>query len=154
MPISGGDSSLIIKILKQLDLFKGLNEADHSEILKRMTLEYYPKNHVIFREGDPGDAFYAIKRGMVRIFHDAAGQKPVEDVAMLSDGDFFGEMALIEDNPRNSTAQTIEESEVFKLNKKDFIALVSSDPNMSSRISSEFLTRLKSNIRREKEANS
>ena len=153
MPISGNDSSLIIKILKQLELFSGLNEADHSEIIKRMTLEYFPKNHVIFREGDPGDSFYAIKRGMVRIFHDAAGQKP-EEVVMLSDGDFFGEMALIEDNPRNSTAQTIEESEVFKLNKKDFIALVGSDPNMSSRISSEFLTRLKSNIRREKEANS
>ena len=151
MPISSGDTSIIVKILKQLELFKGLNEADHAEIIKRMTMEYFPKSHVIFREGDAGDCFYAIKRGMVRIFHEAAGQNPEAEVAMHSDGDYFGEMALIEDKPRNATAQTMEESEIFKLNKADFIKLVSSDPNMASRISSEFLRRLKSNIREEKE---
>lgn len=151
MPISGNDSSLIIKILQQLDLFKDLNEADHAEIIKRMTLEYFPKNHVIFHEGDAGDCFFAIKRGMVRVFHEAKDQTPEKDVSMFSDGDFFGEMALVEDKPRNATAQTVEESEIFKLNKADFIKLVSSDPNMSSRISSEFLRRLKSNIREEKE---
>lgn len=151
MPIPGEDASVIVKILSQLELFKGLNEADHAEIIKRMTLEYFPKGHVIFREGDPGDSFFALKRGMVRIFHEAKDQNPEKDIAMLSDGDFFGEMALIEDAPRNATAQTMEESEVFKLNKADFINLVSTDPNMSSRISSEFLSRLKMNIRQEKE---
>jgi CRP-like cAMP-binding protein len=151
MPNPGADTSVITNILKQIDLFKGLNEADHSEIIKRMTLEYFPKKHVIFHQGDPGDSFYVIKRGMVRIFHEAEGQNPEKELAMFGDGDFFGEMALIEDKPRNATALTMEESEVFKLNKTDFINLVSSDPNMSSRISSEFLRRLKINVREEKE---
>jgi CRP-like cAMP-binding protein len=142
---AGEDISAIARILKQLDLFKTLNENDHAEIIKQISLEYYPKAYAIFHEGDPGDAFYIIKRGMVRIFHEAGGEE--KETAMLGDGDFFGEMALIEDKPRNNTAQTIEESEVFKLKKDDFIQLVSSTPDMASRISNEFLKRLKINMK-------
>jgi CRP/FNR family transcriptional regulator, cyclic AMP receptor protein len=141
------DISMIVRILKQLDLFKGLNEADHTEIIKRIMLEYYPKGHLIFREGDSGDAFYIIKRGMVRIYREAAGGEDEKETSMLGDGDFFGEMALISDKPRNNSAQTVEESEIFKLGKSDFIQLVSSTPDMASRISGEFLRRLKINTR-------
>jgi CRP-like cAMP-binding protein len=141
------DISVIVRILKQLDLFKGLNEADHAEIIKRITLEYYPKGQIVFHEGDPGDAFYIIKRGMVGIYREPTESEPKKDTAMLGDGDFFGEMALIGDKPRNNTAKTVEESEVFKLNKDDFIKLVSTTPDMASRISGEFLKRLKINIR-------
>ncbi len=147
MPVSSEDISAITRILKQLELFKGLNETDHGEIIKRITLEYYPKNHFLFREGDAGDCFYIIKRGMVRIYHDGSGQTSDIETSMLGDGDFFGEMALIGDKPRNNTAQTVEESEIFKLKKDDFINLVSSDPNMASRISGEFLKRMKINMR-------
>ncbi len=139
------DVSAIARILKQLDLFKGLNENDHAEIIKQISLEYYPKDYSIFHEGDPGDSFYIIKRGMVRIFHETPDED--KETAMLGDGDFFGEMALIEDKPRNNTAKTVEESEVFKLKKDDFIKLVSSTPDMASRISNEFLKRLKINLK-------
>lgn len=147
MPISNEDISAITRILKQLELFKGLNEADHAEIIKRITLEYYPKSHPLFHEGDAGDSFYIIKRGMVRIFHEGGAENVDKETAMLGDGDFFGEMALMSDKPRNASAATVEESEVFKLKKDDFIQLVSSDPNMASRISGEFLKRLKANMR-------
>lgn len=147
MPNSNEDISLITRILKQLELFQTLNEQDHAEIIKHITLEYYPQNHVIFSEGDAGDSFYIIKRGMVRVFHPGAAPAEDQEVAMFSDGDFFGEMALIGDKPRNASTQTVEESEIFKLKKDDFIQLVSSDPNMASRISSEFLRRLKINIK-------
>jgi CRP-like cAMP-binding protein len=153
MPISGTDTSTIMGILKQLEIFQGLNEADHAEIIKRITLEFYPKNHVLFHEGDAGDSFYIIKRGMVRIYREAPDSQADRDTATLGNGDFFGEMALIGDKPRNNSAQTLEESEVFKLKKDDFINLVSSDPNMASRISNEFLKRMKLNTRREEGKN-
>lgn len=151
MAITGEDISAITRILKQLDLFKDLNESDHAEIIKRITLEYYPKNHVLFHEGDAGDCFYIIKRGMVRIFREETGVPADSDTANLGNGDFFGEMALIGDKPRNNSAQTLEESEIFRLKKDDFINLVSSDPNMAGRISEEFLKRMKINTRREEE---
>ena len=147
MPITAEDISTITRILKQIPLMAELNEDDHKEIIKHIVMEYYPKDYVLFHEGDVGDAFFIIKRGVVRIFHEAPSPDEEQEVAMLGDADFFGEMALISDKPRNATSKTMEESEVFKLNKDDFIQLVSSNPNMASRISSEFLKRLKLNMR-------
>ena len=145
MPMTAEDTSVILKILRQIPLMAELNEQDHLEIIKHITLEYYPKNYVIFHENDPGDAFFIVKKGIVRIFHESPEPDEEKDVAMLADGDFFGEMALIGEKPRNATARTMEDSEVFKLKKDEFIQLVSSNNNMASRISSEFLKRLKDN---------
>jgi len=151
MEISNEDSNTIMPILKKIPLLEELNEEDHKEIVKRITLEYFPENYVVFHEGDPGDSFYIIKKGMVRVYHE--GDDPIEDkdVAMLGDNDFFGEMSLISEKPRNATTKTSAETEAFKLKKDDFIQLVSSNPNMASRISNEFLSRLKINIKTEKE---
>jgi len=149
--ISNDDISTILGILKKIPLMADLNEEDHKEIIKKITLELYPANHIIFKEGDVGDSFYIIKNGMVRVFHPS--DDPTEDgnVAMLADNDFFGEMALISEKPRNASTKTVEETQCFKLLKDDFIKLVSSNHNMASRISSEFLKRLKLNLRAENE---
>jgi CRP-like cAMP-binding protein len=149
MGISNDDISTILSILKTIPLMEDLNEDDHREVIKHINLEYFPNNYIVFNEGDAGDSFYIIKRGMVRIFHTAHDGGAEKEVAMLGDNDFFGEMSLISEKPRNATAQTVEETECFKLLKQDFIDLVSSNPNMASRISSEFLSRLKVNIKEE-----
>ncbi len=151
MSINNEDISTILSILKQIPLMEELNEADHQEIIKRITLEYFPKGYTVFRENEPGDAFYILKRGMVKVFHEGNATEEEKQIAMLGDNDFFGEMALISDKPRNATTQTVEDSEVFKLRKEDFIQLVSSNPNMASKISTEFLKRVKSNMRKEEE---
>lgn len=152
MAITSEDSAIIVNILKKIDLMKDLNEEDHNAIIQRITLEYYPKDHVIFNEGDVGDAFYLIKKGMVRIYHPISeGRDTEEQIQTLGDNDFFGEMALISEDLRNASCQTLDDSEIFKMNKQDFIDLVSSDPNMAGRISDTFLERMKINVRREKE---
>ena len=140
------DLKTVTSILKKIPLFEELNEQDHLEIIKQITLEYFPKDHVIFKEGDQGDAMYIIKRGMVNIFHEGAVDSENKNVTVLSDNDFFGEMALIEEKPRNATTKTIEESEIFKLNKEDFKKLISENPSMAAKISSEFLKRFKVNL--------
>lgn len=149
--ISNDDVTLILGILKKIPLMQELNEQDHREVIKHITLELFPAEHVIFSETDAGDSFYIIKSGMVRIFHPASSSEEEKEVAMLGDNDFFGEMALISEKPRNATTKTVEETQCFKLVKEDFIQLVSSNPNMASRISSEFLKRLKINMRAEQE---
>lgn len=149
MAINSDDTQTILRILKQIPLMAELNENDHLEVIKRITLEYFPKNYFIFHENEPGNAFFIIKKGMVRIYHEDANPDREKEVAMLGDNDFFGEMALIGEKPRNATAQTVEESEIFKLTREDFMSLVGSNPNMASKISTEFLSRLKANIRAE-----
>lgn len=150
--MSNDDVSLILGILKKIPLMEELNEEDHREVIKHVTLELFPANHTVFNEGEPGDSFYIIKSGMVRVFHPASDSDEEKEVAMLGDNDFFGEMALISEKPRNASTRTVEETQCFKLAKDDFIQLVSSNPNMASRISSEFLKRLKINMRAEQDA--
>lgn len=149
--ISNDDVTMILGILKKIPLMEELNEEDHREVIKHITLELFPANHVIFSEGEAGDSFYIIKSGMVRVFHPGDTPDEEKEVAMLGDNDFFGEMALISEKPRNATTRTVEETQCFRLIKDDFIQLVSSNPNMASRISSEFLKRLKINMRAEQD---
>jgi len=137
----------ILPILKKIPLLAELNEDDHKEIIKRIEMQYYPAHQMIFKENDPGDAVYIIKRGVVRIFHEGSDPTEDQEVSMLGDNDVFGEMAIISEKPRNANAQTMEESEIFILKKDDFIQLVSSNPNMASRISSDFLQRFKINLK-------
>ncbi len=139
----------ILPILKKIPLLEELNDDDHREIIKQITLQYFPANQLVFHENEPGDAVYIIKRGVVRIFHEAPSTDEELEVANLSDNDFFGEMAILSEKPRNATAKTMEDCEVFVLKKEDFIKLVASNPNMASRISSEFLKRMKINLKSE-----
>lgn len=161
--VSQNDISTILAILQQIPLMAELNEQDHLEVIKRISLEYFPAEYAVFHEGDAGDAFYIIKKGSVKVFHELPAGQDTATMAMpgsaspkeaktLGSNDFFGEMALISEKPRNATVQTLEECEVFKLRKEDFIQLVSSTPGMASRISDEFLKRLKSNSRSQEES--
>ncbi|MBT5016957.1 cyclic nucleotide-binding domain-containing protein [Candidatus Peregrinibacteria bacterium] len=136
------ENTTILPILKKIPLFAELTEEDHAEIIKNITLNYFPVDYTLFEEGAPGDKLYIIKTGMVKIFHPS---NPDEAVAMLSPNEFFGEMALFEDTPRTASAMTTEESEVFLLEKSDFYKLVLKNKSIAGKLSEEFLNRIQSN---------
>lgn len=138
----------IFHIIEKIPLFKDLSEESSQLIIDNITLEYYPAQHQIFSQGDEGDAMYIVKKGLVKIF-----QGPKDDpdeqlvLATLSDNAFFGEMALVSEKPRNANAATLEESEIFVLKKDDFYNLINNNPNLAEQISSEFIQRIKENMR-------
>ena len=115
------DVSVVLPILKQIPLFAGLEEDLHREIINHIILMYYPAEYSLFKEGDAGDALYIVKTGQIEIFHEhkEEGDLP-KKVADISTGGFFGEMALVSDQPRNASAKTLSDSEVFILSKDDF----------------------------------
>lgn len=140
------DIPTILPILKKIPIFADLNEMEHNEIIKNILLDYYPVGHVFFREGDrnPDDGMYIIKHGMVKITRGAAvGEE--KEITTLADNDFFGEMALVLEEPRNATATAIAETEAFLLSKKDFMALMQNIPSLGNKISAEFISREKKN---------
>ena len=141
------DLHIIANLLKTIPLFETLDEHMHAEIIKHINLEYYPENFVLFKEGDLGDKMYIIKTGIVRIFHAGETASFDKELAMLGDNDFFGEMALISEVPRNATARTVEPTQVFIIKKEDFLNLISQNPEVAERISKEFLERIKTNAR-------
>ncbi|MFA6089782.1 MAG: cyclic nucleotide-binding domain-containing protein [Candidatus Woesearchaeota archaeon] len=133
----------ILPILKKIPLFANLNEKEHADIVSHIELQFYPKNYVIFHEGDIGEAVYIIKTGLVQVFKGEGETR--KNFAALGEGDFFGEMALMSDEVRSASVETVEDSEIFVLKKADFFELVQKSPDMASHLSEECLKRMKEN---------
>lgn len=140
------DSSMLLPILKQIPLFSALDETAHKEIIEHIVLMYYPTNYQLFKEGDEGDALYIVKKGQVQIYHEPkdAGELP-KKVAEINEKGFFGEMALVSDQPRNASAKTTTEAEIFILSKTDFKKLLETNTILAEQISATMIDRLKQN---------
>lgn len=144
------DINPIVSIINQVPLFQDLTPESVELLSQKITLEYYPANRVIFKQGEQGDAMYIIKKGQVRIYQ-GDDDKPYDQtiLATLTDGSFFGEMALVNEQERIANAKTMDESEIFILKKDDFYTLINENPNVAEQISSEFISRIKENMRNE-----
>lgn len=138
------ETNTILPILQKIPLFADLSEQDHQAIVSHIVMNYFPVGSVFFHEGDTGGSMYIIKHGMVKISR-KDGTDQDKELAVLADNDFFGEMALVLNEPRNATATAIGDCEFFELKKEDFAKLMETSPTMSSKISNEFVARAKKN---------
>ncbi len=109
-----------------------LRDAD-SELLEELMSELKPRVYVpeekIFKIGDPGDALYFIQSGQVEILS-AEGKR----VAVLADGAFFGEMALISDRTRSATAKAKTFCDVYMLEKSAFDRVTATHPHFREHV--------------------
>lgn len=114
------------ELLKKIFLFKELEEKEMDEIIEKIHLKKYKKSEILFWKGDLGDALYIIKKGKIKItelFEN--GREKI--LTIFTDGDFLGEMAIIDGEKRSASAEAIEESEVYVLYKKDFLEILQSN---------------------------
>lgn len=148
MTNENADTAIILNILRKIPLFSGLDEALHKEIIQHVVLMYYPQNYLIFKEGDEGDALHIVKKGRVNIFHPPKeeGEEP-EIIAEIGENGFFGEMALVSEVPRNASAQTTAESEIFILSKQDFKKLLETNSTLAEQISATVISRTNENTK-------
>ena len=125
----------MIQILKNIPFFSQLPDTDLQAIIEKIQMQYFPADHVIFNAGDPGDLMYIIKRGKVQVIRNNT------ILAVLSNNQFFGEMALVSDEPRNASVKTVTDLEVLTLRKEDFKRLLSTNPSIASIVSYEVVKR-------------
>jgi len=118
--------------LKQIPIFSSLND-NHVEKIREIIEEVnISRGNVIFKQGDFGDAFYIIINGKVKISkHEDGEDRPV---AVLKDGEFFGEMALIEEAPRSASAICVEDCKLYKITQKNFGYIMLLNPAISLKI--------------------
>ena len=84
-------------------------------------------HQIIFHLGDPAGLLYIITSGKIKISHASSdGQEAV--LAILGEGDFFGELALLDDSPRSATAEAIEPTETLTLHRDDFLNFLDNNP--------------------------
>lgn len=116
--------------LKKTELFDNLSDAAIELLASKARRLRYEPNHVIFRQGDPGTGMYVVTGGEVRIGLEAL---PGEDVipTLMGPGEAFGELALLDDQPRSASATTTLDTELLMLSRGDFLELVDSDPRVN-----------------------
>lgn len=109
----------LLDILKRIPILNDVDEDELAAVIKKVELKTFPKEKYVFHEGDSGDLFYVIKSGKVEVLRqDDNGKKT--SIALLYPDNFFGEMALLSENPRNASIKCIENCELYMFNKKDF----------------------------------
>lgn len=122
-----------IELLKKNLLFKGCTAEDF-ELLSGLLQERQVKpNTTIFSEKMPAEALYIIKSGKIKISV-MEGEGDEVGLLELGPGDFFGEIALIQESSRAVTARAESAAEVVMLTRKDFIALLDLDPRVGAKV--------------------
>ena len=126
---NGRQATVDAQRLRHIALLSDLDDATLSRIAGGLASEYYDADQVVLEVGAPGDRFYLIARGRVQVVVTAPdGTEHVLDT--LGDGDYFGEMALLQDRPRTATVRTVTPSVFLTMGRDEFLRLVASTPGM------------------------
>jgi CRP-like cAMP-binding protein len=124
------DKSLDAALLKKVPLFAEFSDGDRTAVAALMVARRYPKHAVLVYEGDAGDALFIVVKGNVavtRVSND--GKETI--LTILREGDFFGEMGVLDGSPRSATIKAIGEVDAAMLPRKDFLDLLGKSPHMS-----------------------
>lgn len=136
----------MIQLLKKINLFETLLERELEKIEKICRNEVFAKDTVIFKEGDEGDRCYIILKGEVRIskFVPNIGE---EALAVLKPGDYFGEMALVDNFPRSAHAIVNKDAELYSINKTELDKILIMDHELGYKLLWAFTKTLSKRLR-------
>jgi putative ABC transport system ATP-binding protein len=115
------EAAAVCEFLSQASVFKGLTPTQLADVAERMRRAKFAPGTAIVRQGEIGDKFYLIRKGSVDV-RMGIGTPGEHGVALLKEGEFFGERALITGEPRNATVVAREEVEAYTLEKGEFEA--------------------------------
>lgn len=118
------ESMIICEFLQEIPAFAEMRAGDLSSVADALIVEKYAPEEVVVRQNDPGENFYLIRQGRVRVSVKTNGEERA--VAELGEGDFFGEAALMTGKPRNATVTAIEPSVLYSLQKPEFDQVIAS----------------------------
>ena len=119
--------------LRRIPLFAALTPGQILDLSQMLRKRKYPSGDVIFHQGDEGESFYIIEGGSVRITQLSEDGRELT-LIVLRDGDFFGDMSLLDGDPRSASAITAEDTEVLMLFRDDFMNFIIRYPPASLEI--------------------
>src|SRR5205823_15031602 len=129
-------------VLQKVPLFSQLSPADLQRVVEVARDRAYPKHSVILFEDDPGDALYVVAKGQVKVV--LIGEDGREVIlSVLGEGDFFGEMSLIDEEPRSAHVIAMEDSNLLVIRREDFQAILQQSPGIAMGLLRELSRRLR-----------
>jgi CRP-like cAMP-binding protein len=130
------------EFLSFVPIFSDLPAETLEKVEKIGTRRNYKKNDVILMEEESGTALFVIVTGKVKVARCSNDGREVI-LTILSDSDFFGEMAILDGLTRSATVTAIEETELFLLQRNDFMNLLHEHPEISVALLQELTKRLR-----------
>jgi HD-GYP domain-containing protein (c-di-GMP phosphodiesterase class II) len=128
--------------LKEISFFSEISEADLRQIAEIIVLKNYRKGAMIIQELSEADRFFIIYHGKIEITKKLEhGEELV--LAVQSDGDFFGEMALLDERPRSASARALEPTTVLEISRGNFETFLHKAPLLAFRVMRELSGRLR-----------
>ncbi|RED55134.1 ATP-binding cassette subfamily B protein [Cohnella lupini] len=105
-------------------VFSDMGSAALRSLLDKITVHRYSSGTNVFTEGDQGDSFYIVRSGQAEVMKESSG----ELLNRLGEGDFFGELSLLENSPRKASVRAVGDTTLFRLSKADFKELIDTYP--------------------------
>src|SRR5258706_16242319 len=129
-------------VLRTVPLFAGFTEDQLRLLATAVNRRNVPRGTVVIVEGDPTDSLYIIISGRLKVMmSDAEGKEVI--LAMLGPGEYFGEMGLIDDEPRSATVVAIEPCELLYIAKRDFKKCLAENFDMAMAVMRGLVRRLR-----------
>ena len=133
----------LLNILKRFSWFGDLPPGDLTLLLQCADKRWYPRGSIVFYQGDPGDYLLLVLKGRLQILViEADGSETI--LRELGEGEALGELSLLDDLNRSATAKAVERSQVLRIPRAPFIALLERRPKMAIKI----LVRVAADLRR------
>ena len=114
--------------LRAIPLLANLDDDHLDTVAAMLVSEYYPESRRVVVQGDPGDKFFIIVHGTVEVVINRDGKE--ERVSLLDEGDYFGELALLDGAPRNATVRTTVPTILLSFGRQQFKKLLADEPEL------------------------
>lgn len=129
-------------ILQQVELFQGLSAEEMEALSSSSSSRSFPKNTVVIHENDPADSLFIIESGKVKVYcSDKNGKEFIMNTQ--SEGDYFGELALLDDSSRSASVRTVEKSSFCIIYKDDFNRVLEEHPNIARKLIRNLASRVR-----------
>ena len=135
------DEASTVEMLEMTPLFSGLNKGQLKSIVRSSKERSFKKGQAIVREGESGVGFYLVVGGSAEVRRDGRA------LMKLARGQFFGEMGLLDQQPRSADVVALEDTDCLVLSAPTFWSLVSTNPKIGRALVQELARRLRETSR-------
>lgn len=129
-------------MLQNIPLFSALGQEDLEAIAKQAVTKTFPKGNIVINEGDRTDSLYVILSGKVKVFlTDENHKEVIVDIQRV--GDYFGELALLDEAPRSASVMTMEPCTFLVVSKSAFDRYLTNNPEVALNVMKGLAGRLR-----------
>lgn len=137
-----GETTVNVDLLKRVPLFENLTDAELSSLAEVTQIRTFPKDNMIIWARDEGDSLFVTSSGRVKVSVMAKDGREMI-LSELGPGEFFGDMSLLDGQPRSANVTTMEETEALVIRRSDFLRALQTYPSIAVQLLVVLASRLR-----------